>query len=123
MLLFESQLTPDEKNLHKKIYTLEKNLEQVNSMYHQIVTQKSVLKIENQIYEKKLKKRNEKINLLIKENNNLMEQLKSRDGIQKNKDSPVPRLIKVIRGSGNKSNKNNNAKSNEKFNSNFTDGK
>ena len=28
--LFESQLTPDEKNLHKKIYTLEKNLEQVN---------------------------------------------------------------------------------------------
>jgi len=47
--LFESQLTPDEKNLHKKIYTLEKNLEQVNSMYHQIVTQKSVLKIENQI--------------------------------------------------------------------------
>ncbi len=52
-----------------------------------------------------------------------MEQLKSRDGIQKNKDSPVPRLIKVIRGSGNKSNKNNNAKSNEKFNSNFTDGK
>ena len=122
LLLFESQLTPDEKNLHKKIYTLEKNLEQVNSMYHQIVTQKSVLKIENQIYEKKLKKRNEKINLLIKENNNLMKQLKSRDGVQKNKYTPVPRLIKVIRGNGNKSNKNNNrAKSNEKFNSNFTD--
>ena len=75
LLLFESQLTPDEKNLHKKIYTLEKNLEQVNSMYHQIMTQKSVLKIENQIYEKKLKKRNEKINSLIKENNNLLEQL------------------------------------------------
>ena len=35
-------------------------------MYHQIVTQKSVLKIENQIYEKKLKKRNDKINSLIK---------------------------------------------------------
>ena len=122
LLLFESQLTPDEKNLHKKIYTLEKNLEQVNSMYHQIVTQKSVLKIENQIYEKKLKKRNEKINLLIKENNNLMEQLKSRDGIQKNKYTPVPRLIKVIRGNGNKSNKNNNrTKSNEKLNSNFID--
>ena len=108
LLLFESQLTPDEKNLHKKIYTLEKNLEQVNSMYHQIVTQKSVLKIENQIYEKKLKKRNEKINLLIKENNNLLEQLKLKEGLQKNKDSPVPRLIKVIRGNGNKSNKNNN---------------
>ena len=51
--LFEKQLTPDEKNLHKKIYTLEKNLEQVNNMYHQVVTQKSVLKIENQIFEKK----------------------------------------------------------------------
>ena len=118
--LFESQLTPDEKNLHKKIYTLEKNLEQVNSMYHQIVTQKSVLKIENQIFEKKLKKRNDKINSLMKENYNLLEQLKLRDdkinGFQKNKDTPAPRLIKVIRGSGNKSNKGNNrTRSTEKF--------
>lgn len=112
--LFESQLTPDEKNLHKKIYTLEKNLEQVNSMYHQIVTQKSVLKIENQIYEKKLKKRNEKINILIKENNDLMEQLKAKEGIKKNKDLPAPRLIKVIRGNGNKLNKN-RMKSSDKF--------
>ena len=112
--LFESQLTPDEKNLHKKIYTLEKNLEQVNSMYHQIVTQKSVLKIENQIYEKKLKKRNEKINILIKENNDLMEQLKAKEGVKKNKDLPAPRLIKVIRGNGNKLNKN-RMKSSDKF--------
>ena len=119
--LFESQLTPDEKNLHKKIYTLEKNLEQVNSMYHQIVTQKSVLKIENQIFEKKLKKRNDKINSLMKENYNLLEQLKLKDdkinGYQKNKDNPAPRLIKVIRGSGNKSGKgNNHTRSTEKFN-------
>jgi hypothetical protein len=118
--LFESQLTPDEKNLHKKIYTLEKNLEQVNSMYHQIVTQKSVLKIENQIFEKKLKKRNDKINSLMKENYNLLEQLKLKDdkinGYQKNKDTPAPRLIKVIRGSGNKSGKGNNrTRSTEKF--------
>ena len=118
--LFESQLTPDEKNLHKKIYTLEKNLEQVNSMYHQIVTQKSVLKIENQIFEKKLKKRNDKINSLMKENYNLLEQLKLKDdkisGFQKNKDAPAPRLIKVIRGSGNKSGKGNNrTRSTEKF--------
>ena len=123
LLLFESQLTPDEKNLHKKIYTLEKNLEQVNSMYHQIMTQKSVLKIENQIYEKKLKKRNEKINSLIKENNNLLEQLKLKEGIQKNKDTPIPRLIKVIRGNGNKINKNNNKnKIMENFNSKNIEG-
>ena len=117
--LFESQLTPDEKNLHKKIYTLEKNLEQVNSMYHQIVTQKSVLKIENQIFEKKLKKRNDKINSLMKENYNLLEQLKLKDdkinGFQKNKDTPAPRLIKVIRGSGNKGKGNNRTRSIEKF--------
>ena len=121
--LFESQLTPDEKNLHKKIYTLEKNLEQVNSMYHQIVTQKSVLKIENQIYEKKLKKRNDKINSLIKENNDLLEQLKNKEKIKKNKDNPTPRLIKVIRGNGYKSNKNNinRTKSKDKFNINFSD--
>ena len=122
--LFESQLTPDEKNLHKKIYTLEKNLEQVNSMYHQIVTQKSVLKIENQIYEKKLKKRNDKINSLIKENNDLVEQLKTKEKIKKNKDNPTPRLIKVIRGNGNKFNKNNinRKKSKDKFNNiNFSD--
>ena len=121
--LFESQLTPDEKNLHKKIYTLEKNLEQVNSMYHQIVTQKSVLKIENQIYEKKLKKRNDKINSLIKENNYLLEQLKNKEKIKKNKDNPTPRLIKVIRGNGYKSNKNNinRTKSKDKFNINFSD--
>lgn len=121
--LFESQLTPDEKNLHKKIYTLEKNLEQVNSMYHQIVTQKSVLKIENQIYEKKLKKRNDKINNLIKENNNLIEQLKTKEKLKKNKENPTPRLIKVIRGNGNKSNKNNinRTKSKDKFNINIFD--
>jgi hypothetical protein len=118
--LFESQLTPDEKNLHKKIYTLEKNLEQVNSMYHQIVTQKSVLKIENQIFEKKLKKRNDKINSLMKENYNLLEQLKLKDdkinGIQKIKDAPAPRLIKVIRGSGSKGSRGNNrTRSTEKF--------
>ena len=118
LLLFESQLTPDEKNLHKKIYTLEKNLEQVNSMYHQMVTQKSVLKIENQIYEKKLKKRNEKINSLIKENKDLLEQLKIKEGIKKNKDSPAPRLIKVIRGNGNRANKNINVTRSKDFNLN-----
>ena len=64
-----------------------------------------MLKIENQIYEKKLKKRNEKINWLIKENNNLMQQLSEKEGIQKNNFAPAPRLIKVIRGNAIKSHK------------------
>jgi kinesin family protein 5 len=48
--LLESKMNPDDKNYVKKIMTLEKNLEQVNQMYHQVVTQKSVLKIENQVF-------------------------------------------------------------------------
>ena len=47
--LLESKMNPDDKNYVKKILSLEKNLEQVNLMYHQVVTQKSVLKIENQV--------------------------------------------------------------------------
>ena len=88
------------------------------------MTQKSVLKIENQIFEKKLKERNEKINSLIKENNNLLEQLKSKEGIQKNKDILIPRLIKVIRGNWNEKNKNNNNKNKttENFNSRNIEG-
>ena len=65
--------------------------------------------------EKKLKKRNDKINSLIKENNDLIEQLKAKEKMKKNKENPTPRLIKVIRGNGNKSNKNN------KFIINFSD--
>jgi hypothetical protein len=42
-------MTPDDKNYVKKIMSLEKSLEQVNQMYHQVVTQKSALKIENQV--------------------------------------------------------------------------
>lgn len=49
MKILELKLSPDDKNFMKKIATLEKNLEQVNLMYHQVVTQKSVLKIENQV--------------------------------------------------------------------------
>ena len=49
MKLLEAKMNPDDKNYLKKIVTLEKNLEQVNLMYHQVVTQKSVLKIENQV--------------------------------------------------------------------------
>ena len=110
--LFENNLTPDEKNLSKKIYTLEKNLEQVNARYHQIVTQKSVLKIENQIFEKKLKKRDEKITILLKENYGLLEQLRMRDDklnyLQKNKNLVVPQVVKVLRGGNLKNEINNN---------------
>jgi hypothetical protein len=54
MKILELKLSPDDKNFMKKISTLEKSLEQVNLMYHQVVTQKSVLKIENQVYKNKI---------------------------------------------------------------------
>ena len=68
-------MNPDDKNYVKKIVSLEKNLEQVNLMYHEVVTTKSVLKIENQVLEKKIKKRNEKLIIFEKENNDLKEQV------------------------------------------------
>ena len=60
-------MTPDDKNYVKKIISLEKSLEQINHMYNDVVTQKSVLKIENQVLEKKIKKRNDKIKQLESE--------------------------------------------------------
>ncbi len=102
--IFEKELSPDDKNFAKKIYTLQKSLDQANNLYQQALTQKSVLKIENQIYEKKLKKRNDKICTLVKENYGLIEQLKMNEEkinyYQKNKTLAMPQLVKVLRGSG-----------------------
>jgi hypothetical protein len=47
--LIESKMNPDDKNYINKILSLQKNLDKVNLLYHQVVTQKSVLKIENQV--------------------------------------------------------------------------
>jgi hypothetical protein len=77
--LLEAKMSPDDKNYVKKIVSLEKNLEQVNLMYHQVVTQKSVLKIENQVLEKKLKKKNDNMSYFEREILDLKEQLKLRD--------------------------------------------
>lgn len=45
----ESKINPDEKNFIKKIVTLEKNLEQVKEMFQEVLTEKSVVKIHNQV--------------------------------------------------------------------------
>lgn len=47
--------------------SLEKNLEQLTLMYHQLASQKSVLKVDNQVYEKKLQRKTEKITSLEKQ--------------------------------------------------------
>jgi hypothetical protein len=47
--MIDSKLNIDDRAFVKKILILEKSLEQVNMLYHQVVTQKSVIKVENQV--------------------------------------------------------------------------
>ena len=116
MKTLELKLSPDDKNFMKKIATLGKNLKQVNLMYHQVVTQKSVLKIENQVIifylisfnfifkvlEKKIKKNKEKLTASEKENSELNAQLKYKDDklnqINKGRLNPPGNVIRIIRG-------------------------
>ena len=85
-------------------------------MYHQVVTQKSVLKIENQVrnynyysyftlfkvLEKKIKKNKEKLLASEKENSELNIQLKYKDDkinhLNKGKINPPGNVIRIIRG-------------------------
>ena len=65
----ESTMSEGERNLKKKTDTLERNLEQLTLMYHQLVSQKSMLKVDKQVNERKIQRLNER-------NKNLEEQLK-----------------------------------------------
>ncbi len=98
--LLENKLSPDEKNLYKKIYSLEQNLKEVNKMYHLTLQEKCILKVENQILTKKIQKRNEKINSLNKEKNGLMEQFRDIDQLNEAMNNYLVRknVVKVIRG-------------------------
>ena len=71
--ILEGNISPEDKDTAKKIISLKRNLEQMNVMYQQIVTQKGVVKCENQILNKKIKQRNDRILLLEKEIQELKE--------------------------------------------------
>ena len=45
----ENLMSMGEKNLKKKVNSLESNLEQLTVMYHQLLSQRSVLKVDNQV--------------------------------------------------------------------------
>jgi hypothetical protein len=64
----ESYLSEGERALKRKTDTLERNLEQLTLMYHQLVSQKSHLQVEKQLADKKLGRMNEKIKVLEEEN-------------------------------------------------------
>lgn len=63
----ESGLSQDQKNYIKRIESLEASLNQVNKLYHQILAQKSALKIENDILQKLVCQKNDTITKLDKE--------------------------------------------------------
>ena len=58
-----------ERTMAKKCETLERNLEQLTLMYHQLVSQKSVLKVDKQVNERKIQRISDK-------NRSMEEQLK-----------------------------------------------
>ena len=60
-------MSEGDRALKKKVNSLERNLEQLTLMYHQLVSAKSVLKIDNQVNEKKLKRKVAKVAQLEKE--------------------------------------------------------
>ena len=57
----ENTINQGDVPLRKKIGKLENQAEQLTIMYHQVVSEKSVLKVDLQVSEKKLKRKDEKI--------------------------------------------------------------
>ena len=102
-------LSNDNSQLMSKLYNIEKNFEELNILYHKAITEKSVLKIETQVNEKKLKKREEKIKNL---ENQLLELKDKKDiddsFIANKKDNKCyfynnkssNNIIKIIKGEG-----------------------
>ena len=57
----ESFLTEGQRSLKRKMDTMQRNLEQLTIMYHQLITQKSQIQVEKQLNEKKLLRANERL--------------------------------------------------------------
>lgn len=63
--------------LKKNLVSLERNMEYMTMMYHRVVSQKSALKVENSIYEKRIQKKKERIGNLEKRMSDMREQTNS----------------------------------------------
>jgi uncharacterized protein YaaN involved in tellurite resistance len=64
--VLEGTLSKGDMTLKKKCSKLERSNEQITLMYHQVVSEKSVLKIDLQVAEKKIQRKEEKIKKLEK---------------------------------------------------------
>ncbi|OMJ90622.1 hypothetical protein SteCoe_7021 [Stentor coeruleus] len=113
----ESYMSEGERSLKKKTDTLERNLEQLTLMYHQLVSQKSQLGVDKQLADKRLHRIMDKNKSLDEENarlNSLYEQAEAKIAQMNNKESfhdknprasiGVLNIKKTIRG-GNPSSK------------------
>lgn len=99
--IYESKLQPEDRLWAKKVITLEKNIEQLNRMYQQIVSQKGLIKCENQILTKKIRNKSDTISVLEKENSELREQLKLQTDFNKTQSRTTvktPNVVKVLKG-------------------------
>jgi kinesin family protein 5 len=63
----EGSLSRDDQALKQRTNKLERNNEQLTLMYHQVVSEKSVLKVDLQVLERKLQRKDEKIANLEKQ--------------------------------------------------------
>ena len=70
----ENSLTKDDRTFKKHIAKLERNLEQITLMYHQVVSEKSVLKVDLQVSEKKILRKEDKVVSLERSVGQLREQ-------------------------------------------------
>lgn len=64
--LLEASLSKDEQQFKNKALRLEKSLDQITQMYQQVINEKSVLKVDLQVAEKKAQRKEEKITQLEK---------------------------------------------------------
>eukprot|EP00347_Sterkiella_histriomuscorum_P007099 403350261 len=62
----ESSLSRDEQQYKQRALKLERSLEQITQMYQQVINEKSILKVDMQVSDKKLQRKEEKITVIEK---------------------------------------------------------
>ena len=62
----ESSFSRDDLKFKQKAQSLEKNLDQIHTMYQNVTSEKSILKVDIQVAERKIQRKEEKITQLEK---------------------------------------------------------
>jgi hypothetical protein len=97
--IYDNKINIEDRNWAKKVVLLERNIDTLNKMYQEVVTQKNMVKCENKILNKKVKLKNDCIALLEKEVNDAKESIKLKDEKSLRQTLKVNNnLVKVIKG-------------------------